>query len=537
MFMNWRIKKNILILAAIILIGVFLRTYHFQDYLRFNPDQARDANIIREIADKERPLPLLGPKAGGTEFRLGPAFYWLQYGSAKIFGSDPEKLAYPDLLFGLLSIPLLYIFLRKYFSRKTALVSVALLAVSFYAVKYSRFAWNPNSAPFFSLMFLYALTEIVRLGQKRRLLWAAILGIAVGIGVQLHSVMLFSFPIILLIYFIYLGVKKNPAWKRAWLVILVAVFLNIPQLVNEFTSLEKNSRAFILALDAKSSRSATFVQKVERTIICHIQANGFIISSAGSGNDCDLMEISSQLKKNKKDPAKNWKNALIIANAVLSVAFSLGGYVLLIYFWRKEKDPDKKSFLGIISLYAAVLFVVLAPMALEISMRFFLPLMFIPFVLFGLWAKFLSGRFGKKGLTAMFILAAALALLNVFSLKEKFDYLAGRAPEKGDFEEITLGEVEYMSRFMIERSGGAKKSFLKGKRTDLFEITKPIRYFSDEAGLEIIELRKGDEIKKDEKLFSVDVDKKTGQEDAGDGYDIADRGVYGRIRIFELKAR
>ena len=149
-----RIPNYVLILTGIILLGIFLRTYHFHDWLRFNADQSRDAGVVSDFVEGKSGLPLLGPKAGGTEFKLGGAFYYLQITSAKIFGDAPDKMAYPDLLASILAIPLLFLFLKRAFNENIALVLTGVLSVSIFAIKYARFAWNPNSAPFYCLLFL-----------------------------------------------------------------------------------------------------------------------------------------------------------------------------------------------------------------------------------------------------------------------------------------------------------------------------------------------------------------------------------------------
>lgn len=51
------------ILAAIIIVGTFLRSYQHHDWLRFNADQGRDAQIVSDAVDGRAPWPLLGPKA------------------------------------------------------------------------------------------------------------------------------------------------------------------------------------------------------------------------------------------------------------------------------------------------------------------------------------------------------------------------------------------------------------------------------------------------------------------------------------------
>ncbi len=137
----------------VLIAGIFLRTWHHHDWLRFNADQGRDAQIVSSVIDGSAPLPLLGPKAGGTQFRLGPAFYYFEIAAAKIFGNIPDKMAYPDLFTGILCIPLFFFFLRKYFEKYTALSLTAIFAVSAYAIRYSRFGWNPNSAPFWTILF------------------------------------------------------------------------------------------------------------------------------------------------------------------------------------------------------------------------------------------------------------------------------------------------------------------------------------------------------------------------------------------------
>ncbi len=113
---NWEYPALILIVAA----ATAIRLYHFSDWLYFAMDQARDAMLVHDAFDKGiSQLPLLGPRAAGTFLRLGPAFYYFQYISAKLFNStDPAVLAYPDLFFSILSIPLFFFFLRLHFKKR-----------------------------------------------------------------------------------------------------------------------------------------------------------------------------------------------------------------------------------------------------------------------------------------------------------------------------------------------------------------------------------------------------------------------------------
>ena len=75
LFKFTKANKGNIILLLIILFGAFLRLYNFEELLRFNNDQVRDIQIVEQIKNGE-PI-YLGPKAGGTKFNLGPAFYYL----------------------------------------------------------------------------------------------------------------------------------------------------------------------------------------------------------------------------------------------------------------------------------------------------------------------------------------------------------------------------------------------------------------------------------------------------------------------------
>ena len=157
-------RHELLILSGIILAGIFLRTYRFHDLLTFAADQRRDLHLVQDVVENHAAWPLLGPDmTGGEGFRLGPAYYYFQILSAEIFGVEKTHQAYPDVFFSILSIPLLYHFLRRYFSQKASLAAVCIYAFSAFDITYSRFAWNVNLLPFFILLFLLSLLLLVSL--------------------------------------------------------------------------------------------------------------------------------------------------------------------------------------------------------------------------------------------------------------------------------------------------------------------------------------------------------------------------------------
>ena len=530
-------QKTFWLLVGIILVGIFLRTYQYSNFLRFNPDQSRDAGIIRDAINGKAALPLLGPKAGGTSFQLGPVFYDFAYFSAKIFGAVPDKMACPDLLTSILFLPLLYFFLRKFFSQNISLIATSLAAVSFYAVKYSRFAWNPNSTPLWILLTFYALYELVKPNQNRRWLWAIILGIAAGISIQLHSLALFSLPVVFVVYFIYLFFKKNPAWKWAPVVLAVVLLANSFQIASEVQTGGKNIQSFFRGMHAKTSRSGTLADKFLLDTVCHIQGESYMILPIGNDSKCDFMDAAGSLQKNNN-------NLLLLADILFATVFVLGGYFLLIQAWRKETDAEKKIFLELILLYAAVLFALLIPLADEISFRFFLVAEFLPFVFVALWIEFFEEHLEKKYfITIVVVIVGTVVGTNLTTLTDYAANLAGvRAQGSNGFEEITLGEVKYMADFMETNLGGAKVVYVQGSAADLFEVLKPIEYFTSPSGLKVIQLKKGKILAATDKIFLISVmkdpiKKSKFSQSMAKQYNLLASGRYGRVEIYELEMK
>ena len=367
------------VLGIFLLIGIFVRTYHFHDWLRFNADQSRDAGIVSGVIHGETSWPLLGPKAGGTDFRLGSAFYIFQIASATIFGDRPDVMAYPDLLTSILAIPLLYAFLRLYFDRRIALSLTAIFAVSLYAVKYSRFAWNPNSLPFWTLLFAYALHRALLFGGDVKKRWVAALGGALGIGVQLHTLTLIVLPMATAAAFVFLALRREKGVGKLCLIVFsIATLLNGGQIASEIQTGGKNTAAFFSAIGTKGEKGSGVVANVGKDAVCFVQSGVLMLTAHDSSDTCEIKSIGEG------------RNSIFFVGGIV---LFIGGIVLAIRSFRRESDRAKRYFLAIVFLYCGAVFLLLVPLANEISMRFFLLSVFVPFVLLGLWFEFLLESF------------------------------------------------------------------------------------------------------------------------------------------------
>lgn len=466
------------VLGAFLCVGIFVRTYHFHDWLRFNADQSRDASIVSSVIRGETSLPLLGPKAGGTDFQLGPAFYIFQIASAKIFGDRPDVMAYPDLLSSILAIPLLYCFLRLYFDRKTALLLAGIFAVSFYAVKYSRFAWNPNSLPFWTILFFFALHRLVFLAGKAEKRWAALLGIALGIGVQLHTLTLIMLPIATIVAFGYLAVYR---WKGMGKLLLItsatALLLNAGQIASDFQTGGENISAFLSGVGKKQEKGTGLVRNITKDTVCFVQSGVYILTSHDSSDTCEVKSVGTE------------RNApFFLGGLVLFV----GGISLAIRAFRRERDPSRRYFLVINLAFLLLSFLLLVPLANEISMRFFLMMVFMPFVMLGMWFEFLFEKFPRRALPVAILFSLVLVFFNTYAVWRSFAEYASYLNERSTagMDNVLLREVEDAADFIVRHADASKTVFLDGDSKYLFKALKSIRYYTERQDIDIDQRRK-----------------------------------------------
>jgi 4-amino-4-deoxy-L-arabinose transferase-like glycosyltransferase len=471
-----KISHYIWTFCAIVLVGIFLRTYNHHDWLRFNADQGRDSELVSNVVEGKATWPLLGPKAGGTEFKLGGAFYYLEIVSAKIFGNYPDKMAYPDLFTGILCIPLLYLLLRKYFEKDMSLVLVAIFAVSNYAIRYARFAWNPNSTPFWTMLALYAMSEVISVKKNHKFLWAGIAGLAIGIGVQLHTTLLLFLPITAIIVFGYLAFKNIKVLKYFFVILAVSLLLNVPQLFGEYQSGGKNISAFFGGIKTKQSSESTILDNTLHGTSCWVQGNLDIVSGYEISDKCSFT------------PGTHKGDTLAF---LIGLIFVVGGTILGYQYIRKESDADKKSFLLLLSVFTSVTFVIFIKLAYELSVRFYLILIFLPFFLLGFWLKFLGEKFSKQRLRILLSIIAILIFSNLYFVQKYFANFAGYGNVGGgNYDIAILSQVEIFSNFIVVNSGGARSVYLDGDQKFLFKAFKPIKYLTQKSNVDVSESNK-----------------------------------------------
>ncbi|MDZ4385079.1 MAG: glycosyltransferase family 39 protein [Candidatus Moranbacteria bacterium] len=524
-------------MAVIILAGFIFRTYNFSEWLRFNMDQSRDISVV-EDSIMENSWPSLGPKAGGTDFKLGPAFYYFQIISAKIFGATPEAAAYPDLFFSLLSIPLFFLLARIYFNRPISLSLAWLFSISYFVIKYSRFAWNPNSTPFFTMLFLYAVYRIGDSQGSRKIWWAVIAGVAMGIGIQLHTTLLIIMPIGALFFAYYLF--KDGSLTKGCVIAVVAgaLLVNAPQIASELQTGGMNTRIFILSVTEKNERNTSMLDNLALDVSCHIRANYGILAAYGNEEECGYGDLVNRMEKldSKRVPLAD--KAIFVVYVFAATVFSIGGYYLAFRELKKQEDKAKKLFAKLAATYTILTFLFFIVWATELSMRFFLILEFVPFLLLGFWLKFLWGKADRRWLAIALVIVASF-----FNLQKNFavfrDLQFGGREINGDFEYITLGEVDFIVGYMRDNVAGGKTAYVDAQAGYLFKSLKSLRFVAKKSDLEVVELSEDVKLAGGSQLFYLrnaeekcELPSKVSKK-----YEIKNCSVYRQFSVFDLRVK
>ena len=147
--------SNKTILFIILLVAITTRFYHFTE-IPFTHDEfsalfRTDFDTFSELIDQG--VRNDGHPAGIQVF----LFYW-----TKMVGQAPWLVKLPFLIFGILSVLLIFLIGRKWYNATVALLSAAFMAILQYPVMYSQIARPYISGLFFTLAMVWFWTLIIK---------------------------------------------------------------------------------------------------------------------------------------------------------------------------------------------------------------------------------------------------------------------------------------------------------------------------------------------------------------------------------------
>jgi len=467
-----QLKKEIIILIAIIFIGSFLRFYDFSDLLRFNNDQVRDAQIV-EAMHSNGDFPLLGPKAGGTKFQLGPAFYYLEYISGFLFGFSPAGMAFFIPLLSTISIYLFYLFFKKIFSANITLFLTFLYAISFYAVRYSHFAWNPNAIPFFVLAFLLLLRLLVK--RKNSVRNSFFLGIIIGIGIQLHTTLLILMPATALVF---LAIqcfknKKIVYIKEVLISIIVLLIINTPFIMESFSNSGENIREFFSGADVKTS-SKSIIKQLKSGLEFFLQGSAYYLTGLEPQNN--WTNISKLLKS---------KSLIEIFSFIGSIIIFFSGILIAgreLFFKKNYRNTSSRNFLLISAIFFLLSFGLFFIIGNELNIRFFIILLFVPYLFLGFLIKYIFTKFillEKIQIISLIILGLILFVPNIYIFSKTYNLENYTLPDS-TYGGVSLGELKSICQTVQKNNPANQTAIIEN-----FEYKRSLNYVCTKNNLKI----------------------------------------------------
>ncbi len=462
--LNWRGQYSLIILVVTCVVGIGLRTVHHDDWLVFQSDQSRDALIINAAMENgPGTLPLVGPQARGSSLHLGPLFYYFQYFSAKIFGQSPESLAYPDLLFGILTLPLLFFLLRRFISLPLSLTLTAFASTSILLVTFSRFAWNPNSLPFFTTAFILSFLSALESGGRKR--WFLLAGASASLGIiaNLHFVPTIGLTSSLLVFLI---LTRSLKWKEILFCASLVALFQLPTLIYEVRSNGATLQALIKTVEEKSSQddSHNLLEKIFRAY--QEESRIVWLLTTGQQNTDMILTRGFLLKCDKKCDAA-------LPYSLLAMALTAMVTYMSFIFYRNTTETKKQRELLFLFLCFASFFITTVPLAYQISTRFYLGVAPLLFVFFGLSLTYLVNLSKKSHFKLLFYgmgivllglnIAVTTTYLSELALSRVSAEESGTDLVFGTESKVTLDQLRALAAATQERFRTSDPLFISGE--------------------------------------------------------------------------
>ncbi len=189
-----RMETAVIVLLLVISLG--LRLYKIDQYMTFLGDEGRDALIIKKTLTTGD-IPLIGPPTSVGGMYLGPLYYYMMAVPMAVSWLNPIAAAVMVAFIGTASVGLVYLLAREWFGKVAALLAAILYSLSPINIIYSRSSWNPNPAPFFALILIWAIN---RYHQTKKGWWLLIQGGAMAFLVQMHYLALILLGIVWILW-------------------------------------------------------------------------------------------------------------------------------------------------------------------------------------------------------------------------------------------------------------------------------------------------------------------------------------------------
>lgn len=180
-----------LILLLFLIVAVLVRTWNLETTSRFLWDESSDLLRMHEIWENKK-VTLIGPISEDGNKVFSSLTYYMLLPAAIVGGFDLLSPVYASVFWGLLTVGMFVVLLRKQKLDNFKFVCGALLLVIWLPlVQTSRWAWNPNLIPFWVVLSLLFI-------RGKKLHWKFLAGLSMGMAIHHHYLSAFMIMIFIL---------------------------------------------------------------------------------------------------------------------------------------------------------------------------------------------------------------------------------------------------------------------------------------------------------------------------------------------------
>jgi len=148
-----------------------------------------------------------------------PLFLYVLTALFRIFGSDILVLRMLTATYGVLTIPIVYLFVREVYQERLALITVGIMAVWPWIVAYNRIGLTYNQLAFFLALTVFAGWKY---SQNKKTFWALLASVAAGLSVGTDFLGMIAPLLVLGLFFFY---------DRRWIIPSILISFGILGLV------------------------------------------------------------------------------------------------------------------------------------------------------------------------------------------------------------------------------------------------------------------------------------------------------------------
>ncbi len=304
------------------IIGAFLRLYKIGSYVTFLGDQGRDVIVLRRILTFEH-FPAIGAPTSVGQVYLGPFYYYFIAPWLLLFNFHPLGPAIGVAIISSLFILFAFYRTSQLFDKRIALLLTGLIAFSPSLVDLSRYSWNPNLLPVFTLLYYFSLLFAVRRADWRLFILS---GSLFSFCIQFHYIALvLAAPTgFFLSYYLWQEKKKlSKAIKNILAMTGSAIFFSIPLFIFDLRHDFLNSRNFIKLFSESNAVGGSHIETLLQTF-SSLNKFSFNIELPTSLSLILFMILIASLGVSFYKDRKNWHLGAFFLFSLLGVSLYSG---------------------------------------------------------------------------------------------------------------------------------------------------------------------------------------------------------------------